>query len=192
MAAVRALAATGALGTGFKEETLKLAIEMQPDFVGCDAGSTDAGPYYLGSGESIASAEAIRRDLKLILRYAVPAGIPVLIGSAGTGGGHPHLAKTLDIVRDIAATEGLTSKLAAIRSEQVRITSPRRTRRGGSPRWRTPRHRRGHAAQRRAGRRTDGCRAVHGGLGAGSGFRDRRPGQRRSHLQRGSHDARLW
>jgi hypothetical protein len=85
MVKVRALAATGALGTGFREETLRQAIARRPDFLGCDAGSTDAGPFYLGSGQTMASPAAIRRDLLVMLREAVPAGIPVLIGSAGTG-----------------------------------------------------------------------------------------------------------
>jgi hypothetical protein len=65
---VRALAATGQLGTGFKEESLRAALAMRPDFIGCDAGSTDPGPYYLGAGVCMASRVAIRRDLRLLLR----------------------------------------------------------------------------------------------------------------------------
>lgn len=118
MGSVRALAATGALGTGFQEETLERAIASRPDFLGCDAGSTDPGPYYLGSGKTMASPAAIARDVRLMLRHAVPAGIPVLIGSAGTGGGRPHLAGAAEMVREIAAAEGLSFALATIEAEQ--------------------------------------------------------------------------
>lgn len=118
MVTVTALAATGALGTGFQEATLADAIATGPDFLGCDAGSTDPGPFYLGSGETMAAPASIARDVRLMLRHAVPAGIPVLIGSAGTGGGRPHLAKAAQMVRDIAAEEGLSFTLATIESEQ--------------------------------------------------------------------------
>jgi hypothetical protein len=118
MVQVRALAATGALGTGFREETLRQAIAQGPDMLGCDAGSTDAGPFYLGSGQTMASPAAVRRDLSVMLREAVPAGVPVLIGSAGTGGGRPHLAGAVDMVRQIAAEHGLRFRLAVIEAEQ--------------------------------------------------------------------------
>lgn len=118
MATVRAIAATGLLGTGFKEESLRRALQMEAEFVGCDAGSTDPGPYYLGSGNSITSDEAIRRDLTLILRHAVPAGVPVLIGSAGGSGADIQVDRTLQMVRDIAGRERLNFRLAVIHAEQ--------------------------------------------------------------------------
>ncbi len=118
MVQVRAVAATGALGTGFREDTLRDAIAQQPDMLGCDAGSTDAGPYYLGSGRTMASPAAVRRDLTVMLRAAVPAGVPVLVGSAGTGGGRPHLAGAVEMVRSIAAELGLRFRLAVIEAEQ--------------------------------------------------------------------------
>lgn len=118
MDGVRALAATGALGTGFREETIRAAIATGPDMLGCDAGTTDAGPYYLGSGTTMVSSAAVRRDLTVMLREAVPAAVPVLIGSAGTGGGRPHLAGAVDMVREIAAAEGLRFRLAVIEAEQ--------------------------------------------------------------------------
>jgi len=42
------LSATGILGSGFREETLKRAMTLQPDFIGADCGSTDPGPHHLG------------------------------------------------------------------------------------------------------------------------------------------------
>ena len=38
--------------------------------IGVDGGSTDPGPYYLGSGKSLNSRMAMKRDLRLMLRGA--------------------------------------------------------------------------------------------------------------------------
>lgn len=113
----RVVAASGQLGTGFREESLRTALSEGADILGCDAGSTDAGPYYLGSGESLASPAAIRRDLALMMGAAVPRKIPLLIGSAGTGGGRPHLQRTVETVRDLAREQGLHLRLAVIEAE---------------------------------------------------------------------------
>jgi hypothetical protein len=115
---VRALAATGMLGSGFREESLKKGISWNPDFIGCDAGSTDPGPYFLGSGEMHFSDEAIRRDLRLILLAARNFKIPAIIGSAGTGGADIHLNKLITIIEDISKNESLHFKLGVIHSEQ--------------------------------------------------------------------------
>src|SRR5260370_22468039 len=52
-----------------------------------------------------------------MLGRAVAAGIPLVIGSSGTGGGDAGLAWMLDIVREIARERGLHFKLAAIHWE---------------------------------------------------------------------------
>ncbi len=118
MRELRMLAATGMLGTGFSEKTLKQAIQMQPRFIGCDAGSTDPGPYYLGSGRAQPSRQATKRDLRLMLLAGRELGIPVIVGSAGTAGGNPHLDFTREIVEEIAREEGLEFRLALIHAEQ--------------------------------------------------------------------------
>lgn len=120
MKEVRALAATGMVGTGFAESTFDRAMEAKPDFIGCDAGSSDPGPYYLGSGKAQASRAASKRDLRLMIRAGRSAGIPVIVGSAGTAGGEPHLQFTREIVEEIAQEEGLTFKLALIHAEMDR------------------------------------------------------------------------
>ena len=68
------------LGSGFREETLKRAMALRPDFIGADSGSTDPGPYYLGSGDTHFSDSAYKRDLRLMLRAGRAAGIPVIVG----------------------------------------------------------------------------------------------------------------
>jgi ribosome modulation factor len=115
---IRILSATGILGSGFREETLQRAMALKPDFIGADSGSTDPGPYYLGSGETLFSDAAYKRDLRLILLAARAAKIPAIIGSACTSGSDPHLERLAGIAREIAREEKLTFRLAAIHSEQ--------------------------------------------------------------------------
>jgi Acyclic terpene utilisation family protein AtuA len=114
---VKAVAATGNLGTGFREESLVLAVKQGADFVGCDAGSTDSGPYYLGSGNPRGPRQAVKRNLGLILRETLRAGIPAIIGTAGHAGGRPHLEWTVDIVRELARENHWHFRFAAIDSE---------------------------------------------------------------------------
>ncbi len=118
MKEVRILSATGILGSGFREETLKRAMTQRPDFIGADSGSTDPGPHYLGSEQTLFSDAAYKRDLRLMLMAGRAAGIPVIVGSACTSGSDPHLARLVGIARDIAHEEKLQFKLAAIHSEQ--------------------------------------------------------------------------
>jgi hypothetical protein len=113
---VTALAATGQLGTGFKEHTLVGAAKAA-DFIGCDAGSSDPGPYYLGSGETQSADAAVGRDLELMIREGLARGIPVLVGSAGTAGGRPHLERTVAIVRELAKKNDWHFRLGVVDSE---------------------------------------------------------------------------
>jgi hypothetical protein len=118
MQEIRALSATGMLGSGFREDTLKRAMALKPDFIGADSGSTDPGPHHLGSGEGQFSDSAYKRDLRLMLLAARAARIPVLVGSACCGGNDDQLERLTGIAREIAREERLSFKLAAIHSEQ--------------------------------------------------------------------------
>ena len=119
---MKAVAATGNLGTGFREESLVRAVNQGADFVGCDAGSTDSGPYYLGSGNPRGPRQGVKRNLGIILRETLRAGIPAIIGTAGHAGGRPHLAWTVEIIRELAKEHGWHFRLAAIDSEIERPT----------------------------------------------------------------------
>ncbi|MFM7303610.1 MAG: acyclic terpene utilization AtuA family protein, partial [Alphaproteobacteria bacterium] len=67
-----------------------------------------------------------RRDLRLMLRAAIAARIPLMIGTSGGAGGAPHLELTAKLVREIAAEEGLHFRLALIEAEQPRAELQRR------------------------------------------------------------------
>src|SRR5688572_11257224 len=86
MEEIRILSPTGVCGSGFVESSFERALAQKPHVIGCDGGSTDPGPAYLGSGRTAFPKEAIRRDLRLMLLGARRLKIPLLIGSAGTGG----------------------------------------------------------------------------------------------------------
>src|SRR5450830_1121511 len=115
---IRILSPTGVCGSGFIESSFEQALTQKPDFIGCDAGSTDPGPSYLGSGRTAFPKDAIRRDLRLMLLGARRLGIPLLIGSAGTAGADVQLDRFCEQVKDIAAADGLKFRLALIHSEQ--------------------------------------------------------------------------
>lgn len=115
---LRLLAPTGALGSGFLADSMERALKLKPHMIGCDAGTTDGGPFSLGSGKPSFPRAAVKRDLRLMLLGARELDIPLLIGSCGTAGGDPHLALVRDIVEEIAADESLSFKLALIHAEQ--------------------------------------------------------------------------
>lgn len=114
----RLLAASSLLGYGFPEASLKRGMELKPDMIGVDGGSTDPGPHYLGSGECLNSVASMRRDLQLMLRAAVPARIPMVIGTCGGAGAGAHLDTVVDLAKQIAREDNLHFRLAVIRADQ--------------------------------------------------------------------------
>jgi len=114
---LRIMAVNGMLGYGYQISSLEAGIAARPDLMGCDAGSTDPGPYYLGAGKSLVRADQIYRDLKPALVGAVKNHIPLVVGSAGFAGATPNVNLTLEIVRRICREEGLHPKLAVVRSD---------------------------------------------------------------------------
>ena len=130
MKEIRILSATGILGSGFREATLQRAMTLKPDFIGADSGSTDPGPYYLGSGETLFSDSAYKRDLRLMLLAGRAANVPVSIGSACTAGTDAQVGRLVGIARDIAREEKLSFKLAAVRCEQDKAYLKRKLREG--------------------------------------------------------------
>lgn len=128
MVEVRVIAATGMLGSGFQESSFARGIDLAPDVIACDAGSSDGGPAYLGTGKPYFSNEATKRDVRLMLlgRQRAGAKVPVIIGSCGFAGGDAGVAWMRDIVLEIAREEGLNFRMALIRSEQDKSYLQRR------------------------------------------------------------------
>ena len=111
---LKVLSASGQLGYGIPEKAYRAGLERRPHVICCDMGSVDPGPAYLGSGTMATSPEITRRDLQMVVSGALQLGVPLIIGTAGTAGAQPHLDATLDIVRSIAKSDGLSFRLAYI------------------------------------------------------------------------------
>lgn len=118
MDSVTLVAPTGNLGSSFSEESFMAALEQKPDIIACDSGSTDGGPYRLGSGKSYFPRPLYKRDLGIIIRGARQHGIPVVIGSAAGAGSDTQVDFLMDIAREIAAEAGLHFNAVCVYSEQ--------------------------------------------------------------------------
>jgi acyclic terpene utilization AtuA family protein len=110
---------TGMLGGGFASEQVRAGIEMGATAIAVDGGSTDSGPYYLGTGTPKTTGEAVERDLRILLIEARRARIPLLVGSCGTSGTDSGVDWVAEMARRIAKEEGLNFRLACIYSEQT-------------------------------------------------------------------------
>lgn len=115
---VKVLAPAGALGAGVRPDEVEAGLAAGAHVIAVDAGSTDSGPAYLGTGKSKYSRAAVKRDLSILMAARAKAGIPLLVGSCGTSGCDDAVDWTLDIVREIAAEQGASPRIAVLYSEQ--------------------------------------------------------------------------
>jgi len=111
---ITVLAPTGTLGYGFGKMALERGMSLGPDVIAVDAGSTDPGPHYLGSGDPLVSRFSMKKELTQLIEAGRRAKIPVIVGSAGGSGSKAHVDWTLGIVREIAREQGHRLKLAWI------------------------------------------------------------------------------
>ena len=117
---MKIIALTGLLGYGYGAESLEAAFAEKVDYVGVDAGSTDPGPYYLGSGKSFTDRGAVKRDLALALPKALAQKAPFIIGTAGGAGSEAHVEWLVDIIKEIAAEQNLSFTMGTIYSDVSR------------------------------------------------------------------------
>ncbi|GGX63802.1 acyclic terpene utilization AtuA family protein [Streptomyces fructofermentans] len=117
-AQVGVLAPSGMLGAGFAPETIERGLALGPDVIAVDGGSTDSGPHYLGTGIAKTTEAAVSRDLRILLKAAATADIPLIVGSCGTSGTDSGVDWVAGIAERVMAEEGLTLKVARIYSEQ--------------------------------------------------------------------------
>jgi acyclic terpene utilization AtuA family protein len=115
---VRIMTPSGMLGAGWDEATIERGLELGVDVITIDGGSTDSGPYYLGSSTPKTTAKAVARDLRSLLKAAARADVPLIIGSCGTSGTDSGVDWVAGIAAEVMAEEGLDLKVARIYSEQ--------------------------------------------------------------------------
>jgi hypothetical protein len=120
----------GALGAPFPDKSIEYALSQKVDAIALDAGSTDSGPYYLGSGTSTKPKEAIKADLRRLMKARQELGVPLIIASCGTCGTNRSVDWTRDICLEIADEENFKFKLATIYSEQDKEYLKKRLREG--------------------------------------------------------------
>jgi hypothetical protein len=114
---ITGLAPSGSMGSGFDKAAFARALTQDPDFIGQDAGSTDMGPFYHGSGKTFLPLSTYKHDLEIMLVAARERGIPLLVGSALTSGADVTLDQAVELVRQIARERGLAFKMAVINAE---------------------------------------------------------------------------
>lgn len=114
MASITVLTPTGTLGYGFDHAAFARGIASEPNVIAVDAGSTDPGPHYLGSGDPLVSRYSTKLELTQMILAGLRGRIPVVVGSAGGSGSKAHVDWTADIVQEIARENHLSIKLARI------------------------------------------------------------------------------
>lgn len=117
---MKIVALCGLLGYGYSEEALKIAFSEKVDFLGVDAGSTDPGPYYLGSGKSFTDRCAVKRDVEIALPIALKNKTPFIIGTAGGAGSRVHVEWLKEIIYEVAREQDLHFKLGTVYSDVSR------------------------------------------------------------------------
>ncbi len=127
---MRLLGASGQLGYGIPTPALEAGLARDPHLIGCDMGSIDIGPSYLGRGEMATAPASTKRDLRKVLLAARKHDIPLVIGSAGSAGARPHLEATLDIMREIAREEGMHFRMGVLQADISKETVKQAVRAG--------------------------------------------------------------
>jgi uncharacterized protein DUF4387/acyclic terpene utilization AtuA family protein len=114
----RVVSACGALGYGYPKESLEEALKGRIDAIVSDAGSMDAGPYYLGTGTEYFEREAVKADFRHMVEAGQKTGSPVILGSSGMAGGDRNVAFMLDVAKEVFAELNVRdAKVAVIGAE---------------------------------------------------------------------------
>ena len=114
---IKILTPNGILGYGIPVADFWRGIDLKPDAMIVDGGSTDPGPYLLGLPKTLVTREAYIRDLTLMLDACANRKVPIYISSAGGPGIRQHVDLMVDIIAEIAQREGYKFKVAKIYSD---------------------------------------------------------------------------
>jgi hypothetical protein len=114
----RVVSACGALGYGYPKEWLDEALKGRIDAIISDAGSMDAGPYYLGTGTEYFEREAVKADYRHMVQAGKKLGCPVILGSSGMAGGNRNLDWMLAVAKEVfAELDVQNAQVAVINAE---------------------------------------------------------------------------
>ena len=115
---VRILVPSGALGLGYDKVALQRGLDEKPDLIAIDGGSTDSGPSYLGRGVSKYSRSSTKHEWRGLIEAREAAGVPLVIGTAGTCGTGSAVDWLVEITEEILAEIGRSAKIAVLKSDQ--------------------------------------------------------------------------
>ncbi|MDJ0825883.1 MAG: acyclic terpene utilization AtuA family protein [Rhodobacter sp.] len=114
----RVLIPSGALGLGYDKTALDRGIAARPDIIAIDGGSTDSGPSYLGRGVSKYSRASTKIEWAGLIEARERAGVPLVIGTAGTCGADRAVDWLVEITAEILAETGRRARVAVLKSRQ--------------------------------------------------------------------------
>ena len=118
MIPIKVLVPSGVLGLGFDLEALNNGVKNNPDIISIDGGSTDSGPYSLGSGTSKYSRAAIKAEWKSLMIAREKANVPLVIGSCGTCGTNGMVDWMENITIELAEELNQNIKIAKLYCQQ--------------------------------------------------------------------------
>ena len=118
MTPIKVLVPSGVLGLGFDLEALYKGVKNNPDIISIDGGSTDSGPYSLGSGTSKYSRAAIKAEWKNLMIAREKANVPLVIGSCGTCGTNGMVDWMENITIELAEELNQNIKIAKLYCQQ--------------------------------------------------------------------------
>ncbi|WP_265500772.1 acyclic terpene utilization AtuA family protein [Paracoccus beibuensis] len=114
----RVLVPSGVLGLGFDRKALARGVAMSPDIICIDGGSTDSGPFSLGAGQSKYSRAATKSEWRALMQARAEAGVPLVIGTAGTCGTDSTVDWMYDVTVELARELGQDLRIARLYSSQ--------------------------------------------------------------------------
>ncbi|MBS0327336.1 MAG: DUF4387 family protein [Proteobacteria bacterium] len=115
----RVVSACGALGYGYPKASLDQAMKGRIDAIISDAGSMDAGPYYLGTGTEYFEREAVKQDYRHMVEAGQKIDGPVILGSCGMAGGDRNLEWMVEVAKEVFAELGVRDARVAVIGAQI-------------------------------------------------------------------------
>ena len=113
----RVLVPTGVLGLGFDDDALARGMATQPDIICIDGGSTDSGPYSLGTGTSKYSRARCKQEWRELMLARDALQVPLVITSCGTCGTDSMVEWMFEITSELACELNQSISVALVFSE---------------------------------------------------------------------------
>ena len=114
----RILIPSGVLCLGFDRAALARGVVAKPDLIAIDGGSTDSGPWSLGAGQSKYARSVTKSEWRELMLARAQAGVPLVIGTAGTCGADACVDWMFDITQELATELGQSLRVARLYSGQ--------------------------------------------------------------------------